>query len=302
MGVFGPNIVIHRPLRALAKVGIVVGSDEPTFGGSDTLLWSDNFDSYTTVAGMTSGTVSNSGNGPGNELLTPGRVGGKCLRANYAADPGHLQQSVNWLSPWNISSGMDTYSPDTAKIVVQYWFRMSVGGTPAPMGMKWIEYFIRPGTSRWQNGIDGPTGGGWNPYVSGPPSNANGMVWSFNNSGDPTDDNGHNEQAQQPVGPWTGDIADGNWHRWTALLQCSSSSRAGDGMYRAWIDGTKIIDLSASAMGVTPPGGYKPWCYAGETACIPYQPIGYVQFPAVANGTDAGFILDHDDLVIWQDA
>jgi hypothetical protein len=269
------------------------------------VLWSDNFDSYSSVAAMTSGTVPNSG--AGNILLSPGRGGtGKALRADYSlagVNPagGQNQRSVNWLSPWNITTAMSSYTPARAKIVVQFWFRFSAGGTPADGGTKWVEYDVRSGAYRWQSGIDGTTGGGWNPYVTAPPAATQNEVFHFNDSGSPTDANGHVEQAQQPVGPWISDINDGNWHRWTALLQPSSSPGAGDGMYRAWIDGTKIMDLSASAVGVTPPGGRKPWCYPGETVVIPADPIGWIQFPAVANNiSGALYTLDHDDLVIWK--
>jgi hypothetical protein len=103
-----------------------------------------------------------------------------------------------------------------------------------------VEYFVRDGSSRWQSGIDHTYGGGWHPYVIDPPAATQGEVFHFNYSGDQVDANGHEHQGEQPVGPWISDINDGNWHRWTALLQASSAPRAGDGMFRAWIDGTKI--------------------------------------------------------------
>jgi hypothetical protein len=295
---------------------------EPVFRpGTDTVLWSDNFDSYTSVAAMTSGTVPNY-RSAGNVLLSPGRGGtGHALRADFSLAPvsplgSQNQRSINWLTPWNVSSGflarllrilrpdwpaMSSYTPATAKVVVQYWFRFSAGGTPYNGGTKWLEAFVRAGTYRWQTGIDQYTGGGWNPYVIAPPAAAQGEVFHFNNSGSPTDANGHTHQAEQPVGPWISDINDGNWHRWTALYQASSSPGAGDGMVRVWIDGTKIMDLSASAVGVTPPGGLKPWCYAGEPVVIPADPIGYLQLPGVANNISGTlYTLDHDDLVIWK--
>jgi hypothetical protein len=274
--------------------------------GTDTVLWSDNFDSYPAVAAMTSGTVPNYPSA-GNVLVSPGRGGtGTALRADYSLAPvnpsgGQNQRSINWLSPWNTSTAMSTYTPATAKIVVQFWFRFSAGGTPYNGGTKWAEAFVRSGAYRWQSGLDSYTGGGWNPYVIPPPAAAQGEVFHFNNSGSPTDANGHTHQAEQPVGPWISDINDGNWHRWTAMYQASSSAGAGDGMFRVWIDGTKIMDLSASAVGVTPPGGLKPWCYAGETVVIPAEPIGWLQLPAVANNiSGAIYTLDHDDLVIWK--
>jgi len=274
--------------------------------GTDTVLWSDTFDGYTSVAAMTSGTVPNY-TSAGNVLLSPGRGGtGKALRADYSLAPvnpsgGQNQRSINWLSPWSTSSRMSSYAPTTAKVVVQYWFRFSAGGTPYNGGTKWVEAFVRAGTYRWQTGVDNYAGGGWNPYVIAPPAATQGEVFHFNNSGSSTDANGHTHQAEQPVGPWISDINDGNWHRWTALLQASSSPGAGDGMFRAWIDGTKIMDLSASAVGVTPPGGLKPWCYPGETVVIPADPIGFIQLPGVANNISGSlYTLDHDDMVIWK--
>jgi len=198
-------------------------------------------------------------------------------------------------------AGLNPMETATAKIVVQYWFRFSAGSTPYNGGTKWLEGYVRAGTYRWQTGIDQYTGGGWNPYVIAPPAATQGEVFVFNNSGSPTDANGHTHQAEQPVGPWISDINDGNWHRYTAMFQAASSSGAGDGMVRVWIDGTKIMDLSASAVGVTPPGGLKPWCYAGETVTIPAEPIGFLQLPGVANNISGTlYTLDHDDLVIWK--
>src|SRR5882672_1009202 len=79
----------------------------PVFrAGTDAMLWSDNFDSYVSVAAMSaggaSGTVPNFGDA-GNQLMSPGRGGsGKALRSDYSVTnvfdggPGQQQRSVNW--------------------------------------------------------------------------------------------------------------------------------------------------------------------------------------------------------------
>jgi len=70
----------------------------------------------------------------------------------------------------------------------------------------------------------------------------------------------------QPVGPYWNQLNNNQWHRATYLLQPASSPGATDGVARMWVDGTKIVDISAAAAGVTPPGGTKVWCTMAEVA------------------------------------
>src|SRR5262249_27430222 len=73
--------------------------------------------------------------------------------------------------------------------------------------------------------------------------------------------NESNDQGQQPNGPYLEDLVnDGEWHRFTYALLGNTAAGSRDGFARMWIDGVKIIDVSQSAVGVTPPGGFKQWC------------------------------------------
>ncbi len=58
------------------------------------------------------------------------------------------------------------------------------------------------------------------------------------------------------------------WHRWTVYFKPNSSPGAGDGVARLWIDGTLALRIEASAVGVTPPGGWKPWCTLDEVNAL----------------------------------
>ena len=58
-------------------------------------------------------------------------------------------------------------------------------------------------------------------------------------------------QANQPVGPYFNDVADNQWHRFTYEYRPNSAAGARDGVARMWVDGVKVIDVSAAAIGVT---------------------------------------------------
>jgi len=51
----------------------------------------------------------------------------------------------------------------------------------------------------------------------------------------------------QPVGPYWNQLNNNEWHRATYLLQPASAPGAADGIARMWVDGTKIVDISAAA-------------------------------------------------------
>jgi hypothetical protein len=73
--------------------------------------------------------------------------------------------------------------------------------------------------------------------------------------------NGSSEanQSTQPNGPYLSDIVN-TWVRVTYSYKPHTSSAIKDGHARMWIDGTKVMDTSQSAVGVTPVGGEKTWC------------------------------------------
>ena len=132
-------------------------------------------------------------------------------------------------------------------MVFQYWGK--IGGLVSHRGpgpnVKWFLVFHadRSGRIQWNTNAPRCFVGGHEP------------VWQvFNNSGDT------GCQGNQPVGPYlTEGVADNQWHRFTYMYKANSAPGARDGIARMWIDGTKIIDVSISAVGITPPGGVKTW-------------------------------------------
>jgi adhesin/invasin len=294
------------------------GPDEPTDPGSG-YLWADNFDryasptammacppnAYTTQAPYFTSTVPNhascSQSAASKYQLTTGRGGtGNALRSVYDPDPGHLQQSLAWLSPW-----WGTPIAFGSSIVIQFWMRIGNGQSYAPLGGKFFEAVWISGASgriQWAN--DGNT---WHSVLG---ANPGGSV----------------NRTIQPVGPYWSSLNDGvTWHRVTLLFKANTSSTysntsgitsatetysgtsSRDGRVALWVDGTRVLDYSQATVGVTPPGGTGPWCRQGDVDMIPglsgtntITGVGFFRFPEVANGTDGGITIDHDDLKIWR--
>ena len=71
-------------------------------------------------------------------------------------------------------------------------------------------------------------------------------------------------ESDSPAGPYFGQYADGQWHRWTIQFKPNSAPGARDGIARLWIDGQLTNNLERSACGVKPTGGWKPWCDVTE--------------------------------------
>jgi hypothetical protein len=279
------------------------GPDEPVDPGGN-YLWSDDFDRYTDVdsmgacnAGAVYGirTQYNTGdcNAPADpkyQLLTPGRNGsGHALRGVYQPDPNHNQQSLAWLSPWG---GTIAFG---GSIVIRFTMRVGAGQSYAPQGGKFFEVWWDSGpTQRIQWGVI-------DKFASVLGSNPGNTVI----------------RTAQPVGPYWSDINDGSWHCVTLLFKANTFSTyvntsgiessteqydgtsSRDGRVAMWIDGSKILDYSQATVGVTPPGGTNPWCYQGDVDMIPAVTVNHFQFPEVANGTDGGMTIDHDDLLVW---
>jgi len=272
------------------------GSDEPTFAPStDTLIWEDDFDRYTDLQSMGASSNTYGDRTQDNRdtedpdtshyaLLMPGRDGaGNRLRSILLDDPGHAQQSSVWLSPWPAS---DRYSPESATIVFDLWFRVSVGGTPGTPGCKWFQMW-HPGGDRTQVGLDRGT--------------TERPLWGM----EPALSGGIN-RTQQPVGPYWDELNDAQWHRWALLYKPNTSwdypnPSSRDGMIRVWIDGVKILDYSQATVGVVPRGGRGSWCNQDDVDAIPDQSVTYLAWPWVFNGTDVGFTIDYDDLRWWQE-
>ncbi len=108
--------------------------------------------------------------------------------------------------------------------------------------------------------------------------------------------------SDQPVAPFFKDFANGQWHRWTILYKPNSAQGSRDGIARLWIDGTLVVRIERDAVGVTPPGGWKPWCTAQELDAIYSGSYGVGVLEWGANRTDASgipFTMAIDDVRWW---
>jgi len=226
---------------------------------------------------------------PNNYFVISGRGGsGHAIRLVYLQGPDRLLWKTN---PEN----NNWYSPANAPIVLQYWFRISknggAGGSPGygstAVGMKWVEFWRMGQSDRTQFG---PTAGN---ATTGP-------LWSLHAGGSSL------IMGYQPVGPYWNQLNNNEWHRATYLLQPASAPGAADGIARMWVDGTKIVDISAAAAGVTPPGGTKVWCTMAEVAQLDTYQTGLINLGEYMNGrsgdgvTDLPMTLDFDDFAWWR--
>jgi hypothetical protein len=320
-------------LADTSTVSIVAAdTTEPVFRpGVDNMVWADNMDRYYSLQDMqwnfgecgtklpdghqatdygarTEPNNSNACSPPDPEYgLIVGRGGtGQALRSFVHADPAHAQQSVAWLSPWQ-PNGM-SYSG--RKVVIQYWVRISPGGTPGTYGMKWMEAWFTS-SSLSQNRIQ------WSNEAGTDARPLFHMVLGANPGGSII-------RTRQPTGPYWDQFNDGQWHRITHLWVLNSSSSysntggttsatetysgtsSRDGRIAMWIDGRKMMDYSQATVGVVPPGGTGVWATQSDVDFIPgvtgsnsVGPLSFLEFPGVFNGSPVSWTLDHDDLQIW---
>ncbi len=108
--------------------------------------------------------------------------------------------------------------------------------------------------------------------------------------------------SDQPVGPFFGSYADGQWHRWTIYYKPNSAQGTRDGVARLWIDGTLVVRIESGACGVTPPGGWKPWCDLTELDALYSGKYGVGLIEWGANRTDQSgipFSMAIDDFKWW---
>ena len=312
---------------------------EPVFNqaAGDTVLWQDNFDRYSSIPAMTAPGARfgwpcangsegyqlqwyldhyypmtyPSGVGSGGDCnpsidhpefgLATGRNGsGKAIRAIVVGQG--IETGVGWASPYATleyyslpnGSNMANYN---GTLVMQIWFRLSTNAVAGDVGYKWFMAWNPAHDHREEVGVGGVQGN---------------VHFGINNE--------YGVVATQPVGPYwdteyPNNLADGQWHRWTwerkantveatgwnGITSKFSTNSSRDGFSRVWIDGTKIIDLSASACGITPPGGTRPWCNIAEVDTINSYNIGSLDFPGTLNDPPAGinWTVDYDDLQVW---
>jgi len=108
--------------------------------------------------------------------------------------------------------------------------------------------------------------------------------------------------SDQPIGPFFGSYADGQWHRWTIYYKPNSAQGTRDAVARLWIDGTLLLRIDLAACGVTPPGGWKPWCDLAELDAIYSGTYGVGLIEWGANRTDQSgipFSMAIDDFKWW---
>ena len=269
-------------------------SDEPVFSaGTNTMVYQDNMDGYLDVVSMGAVALSTPRIVPRpspvttsqavdarDMLLTTGRSG-KAIRMSY---DGSVQNGPTFLT-WNMPS-----TPDLATHYFQYYARVTPS---APftnhLAHKWFMAYHRKndaGRAEWDTHDHLPC-----------TVDKQDTYWHFYDNAKET-----TCQGQQPVGPFFNDgVADGQWHRFTMSYRPNTSAGSRDGFARMWIDGVKVIDVSQAAVGVTPPGGEKPWCNQDDVDAILVadgivnQFFGSVQ----TSYTSPPWTLDIDDYSWW---
>ena len=270
---------------------------EPHFtpAAGDTMIFQDSMDQYNTPhdmdhpVGCALRPYYPDQNADNYAVISPGRgTRGRALRLVYRRGGG--ERPIWKTDP----EDKRWYQPANAAFVVQYWFRISKnggrGGSPGygntAVGMKWIEFWRVRMSDRTQFGV---TAG----------DSIRGPSWHLNPAG-------KGPIGYQPVGPYWNQVNDNQWHRATYLYQPASWTGATDGVARMWIDGVKIVDVSASAAGVTPPGGTKPWSTAAEVGLLDTYQTGTINLGEYMNGalgdkvTDLPMTLDFDDFEWWR--
>ena len=308
-GTFNMNVQTASGVGSSANAITYASTDEPdgagvTFAdlgsGSQAALvfdtthgLSDNFDWAPSVAGMVTGwatygwrTRPNSESPNAGMVLVTGRGGsGQAVEAQFPA--GEALSWGVWTTPWDSGAGSTTGLPAySGTLVTQGYFR----GTGAGLYLgKWWEMWYRTGATdpagRIQAGIWTNNAGGTNP------------AWHINPN--------NVESAYQPIGPYPADVVnDGAWHRMTIAYKPNTSDGARDGLFRIWIDGIKIVDLSSTAAAEgTPAGGTKVWCTAAEIDNLGYTTnhrISFIRFPDYANYISGGPLnLAWDDVKYW---
>jgi hypothetical protein len=193
-------------------------------------------------------------------LITPGQRGGTStdLQLQYGLNAANqaIDMDARPRDPYTLGKGsVGEYSPLNAKLAFQFWFKItaytSMGGGA---GWKFFEMWTPDGTNRSQLS-----------FLTQVDPNAT-MSLNYNSTG---------AVGLTPFGASYDlpTINDSTYHRLTLLMKAQTGS-LGDGYTKVWIDGTKMIDISAAAIGVTPSGGSKVWCTAAEVALVQTQGCG----------------------------
>lgn len=184
-------------------------------------------------------------------LISPGRLGsGKIPHMMWT---GIDQGSATFIG-YPETTGEST--PLGTQHYIQFYARMTIGGTGTfvlaghsqGINVKFIESWWKIRPNRTQFNTRFPIGSNPDPAPA---------VFEC------LDTNEVDEDSQQPVGPRPAQVWDGNWHRFTLAICAATISTS---FQRLWVDGVKTNDLCQANIGITPPGGIKPWCTTAEVA------------------------------------
>jgi len=282
---------------------------EPTFDGTQaTMLYQQTFDAYTLDSLRPACGTAPTGRiidhaVPYCNATTTWKYDG-----NVTLGAGHSGQAAQWhydgvyqethgvFLP-GLSSGASTGQKGT---VVQYWakFTSDVAGAltsadPNGTGNALLQF---KNVMLWHNNgtrfqID-MHNGGCSPYGYSPTYTVLEMM----------DQADQACNGRQPLGPYLKDFGDGNWHRWTIYYKQNTAPGSRDAVARLWIDGALIMRVEAGACGVTPSGGWKPWCDLSDVDAIYSGADGVGGLEWGANRTDQSgikFTMAIDDVKWW---
>ena len=249
--------VSPAPAPTPAPIDPPVSLGEPAFDATkQTMILQDDIEGYSDVVSMGATstwntyprivpnpspvTTSQPVQASSNQLISPGHGGtGKAIRMLY---DGSYQGS----SKFETINLPDI--PDLATHYMQYYGRVTFAQPlTGPLAVKWFLGWHKYSSTRVE----------WNtryPSTAYRPGDTNPTIWQVIDQADaPTN-------GDQPVGPYPLKVFDGQWHRFTYSYRPNTSKGARDGFARMWVDGVKVIDVSAAACGTTPPGGTHAWC------------------------------------------
>ncbi len=274
------------------------GLPEPAFNSAtQTMVYQDNMDEYTDVSLMGAQGQSQPLITPHpapitnstpvlltqNAIISPGRGGtGSALRMLFT---GVSQTEANFMT-WNMPA-----TPPLATHYFQYWARVNFA-TPlgtSIMAVKWFEVWHHVDRVQWNTHSANP----------GPAGKATTFWQVYDQSRLTTG------QADQPVGPYLANLFDNQWHRFTYAYRVNTSSGSRDGFAQMWIDGSMVINISAAAIGVTPPTGDRPWCAGDDVDALAVNDgLGLAANPTAVFGnvqttTTPPWTYDIDDYKWW---
>lgn len=283
------------------------GGGEPVFNAAtQTMVYQDNMDAYTTPAAMGSAALNGSGarivpqNSPANDgtpivpawydVITGRSGSGKALRMINSGDDQTGSTFVTLEIP-------DT--PLNSVHYFQYWAKATFD-TPLTnsdtLSQKWFMLW-------WKN--DSGERLQFTPHSHLPWSKPGGSYLKttyFQVSDHSRETAG---QGIQPIGPYFNDDIQGLWTRFTAKVKPNTSLGSRDCDIGLWINGTRVINISPAVVGITPPGGEKTWCEVDDLDMIEdHDTIRQIYWGDVQTlpSVTGRWTLDIDDFFWWRDS